>query len=898
MLHFASKSFYIYTRLLAISLAWVLVPFADSAPVHAIQFDESNELDEHQQEEEGSEEFAGEIGQEIAARLEEASAIGAEAAEQSAAHRRRKEVAETQIGYLKELQSLLRRAEATERNLEQVNASEEELEQTKVQLAFFESELEERFVQLEICDRQLELLDLQFDLLHPSMKNELEQLKELLNIIDGSRAEVSRMFRAFRAGDEEHGERIAAELEGLESHVNQQTEFFRLKVELFFAREEGTEEEILELEEELRSFRSEFDPDDASKEDEDHPKEVSMLPPIDLPPPIQVSAEEMRAVGKLDFAKEIEPLLTKHCGDCHAGTEASGDLDIYALMKDQPFVVHRDHWLNVIQQIKVRSMPPADYEQPSDSERKQMLAWLQNAIENFDYETVRRSGREPTRRLTHEEYNNTIRDLFGLDLRPADRFPADMTASSGFRNSANSLFIQPVTMERYLNAAESVVTEVRQAGTKSLRFASWIKQVQASEAEAAAAIRDFASRAYRRRVSAEEERQLLDFFAEQTSTGSSAEEAFAKLTQTVLVSPSFLMRNTGQPDDSGLVSDFEMASRLSYFLWASMPDDELFRLASQEALQAPKVLRQQVSRMLTDPKAQTLGSEFAAQWLGIVNLKRVPRDQIDNPWATDSLFQALEDESALFFHSLVIENAKIEQFVDARYTFLNEELARHYGIPGVNGSKMRRVELEDSSRGGVLGHASVLTITSFPHRTSPVVRGNWILSELLGTPPPPPPPNVSEFDERIENRRLTQRQKLELHRRNPNCYACHSEIDPLGFALENYEEFGRLRDRDDRRRIDTTGKLPSGRVVKGLEGLRQALVTERRDDLVEQMARKMFTYALGRQLDYYDEAAVRDIISHAEKHERRLQPLIEGIVLSDSFRKIDYAPTKALSSAK
>ncbi len=882
---------FFYFQLLVISLTCLLLSVAGNAPLHA-QVEEATEVNEIQEESDGREEFEGEIGREIAVRLEEAFSIRTEAAEQSATHRQREEVAEIQIRYLNELKSFLRKAEAAERHLEQGNASAKELERTEVQLAFFESELEERFVQLEICDRQLELLDLQFDLLHPSMKSELKQLKELLEVIDESRAEVSKMFRAFRNSEEERGERIAADLEQLEGHVDEQTEILRLKVELFLAREEGANEEIRELEEELRAIGEEFDRDDGPH-GEDVREEVTKLPP-----PIQVSAAEIREAGKLDFTTKIKPLLGKHCGDCHAGTEASGDLDIYALMKVEPFVMHRDHWLNVIQQIKVRSMPPADYEQPSDLERKQMLAWLQNAIENFDYETVRRSGHEPTRRLTHEEYNNTIRDLFGMDLRPADRFPADMTASSGFRNSANSLFIQPVTMERYLNAAESVVNQVQQAGPKSRPFASWMEQIRASEAEAVVAIRDFANRAYRRKISAEEEQQLLEFFAEQSAAGSSAEEAFAKLVQTVLVSPSFLMRNTGHPGEPGLVSDFEMASRLSYFLWASMPDDELFRLATQGRLQDAKVLRQQVPRMLADPRAQTLGSEFAAQWLGIVNLKRVPRDQIDNPWATDSLFQALEDESALFFHSLVVDNANIEQFVDAKYTYLNEELARHYRIPGVKGDKMRRVELSDSTRGGILGHASVLTITSFPHRTSPVVRGNWILSELLGTPPPPPPPNVSEFDERIENRRLSQRQKLELHRKNPNCYACHSEIDPLGFALEKYEEFGRLRDREDRREIDITGKLPSGRIVKGLEGLRQALVTERRDDLMEQIARKMFTYALGRQLNYYDEAAVRDIISHAEKHERRLQPLIEAIVLSDSFRKIDYESTTATSSAK
>ena len=426
-------------------------------------------------------------------------------------------------------------------------------------------------------------------------------------------------------------------------------------------------------------------------------------------------------------------------------------------------------------------------------------------------------------------------------------------------------------------------------------------------------VTQFATRAYRRPLEQDEVDSLVMHYRRRRGQGDSAEVAIREVLQVILISPNFLIRSEVAPEfspeptalaagsqrqenrrlaprrsqsEAVRVSDWELASRLSYFLWASMPDDELFDLARSGRLHEPTVLAQQVERMLKDSKSESLGTLFAAQWLGFAELDRVQRDQIDNPWATDTLVAAMKSESALLFHSLVQRNASIDRLLDADFTFVNEELANHYRIEAVSGSEMREVSLRETPRRGVLGHGSILATTSLPRRTSPVMRGNWILTTLLGTPPQPPPPNASEFNERLaENERLSQRKKLELHRTNPNCYACHSQIDPLGFALEEFEWFGRYRPERRGRPVDSVGKLPDGTSFRGLTGLSRTLVSERSSDLAEQLTRKMLAYALGRQLEYYDEATVRELTMELEADGRKLQTLIHAIVRSDSFQK-------------
>ena len=796
----------------------------------------------------------------------------------------------------KQLDDRIKRLERIVEAVDKIQKVESQIENLDEGSSRFEElieRLEQLAIELRLGFRAHECINLsvEFDELRESLEEdgtnkERAAFQKLLDIQTRRLAIITELDRQSSKGELDEFEEAFEEFEELSERLEPRFVLFHLERKLRFARNDGRSDEVEELAEELKHLRREF-----GVEGEEEKKERIELANSPMARPVEVTSDEVRQFARLSFEADVVPRLKAVCSECHDSQSASGDLDLNRLISERPLVVNRTHWLNVIQQLKVRSMPPTDAAQPDEADRKLMVGWLTNAIENFDYETVRSPGFEPARRLTRDEYNNTVRDLFGIDLRPADSFPTDLTASSGFENSANSLFIQSTMMERYVGAAEAIVTRAipDTPTTPELRAAEKNLFADANGMTNENAVRSvlnrFAERAFRRPVSAEELDRLIGYYSSRRAEGQKFKPAIRDVIQVMLVSPSFLIRTEERPDGPGpqQVNDWELASRLSYFLWASMPDDELFELAKAKRLSDPEVLEAQVARMLSDPRADSLGDLFAAQWLGFKNLPRVQRDQIDNPWATDSLVDAMHAESAMFFTSIIRSNAPVERLIDARYTFLNEELAGHYRIRGVRGAKMQRVELDGPERGGLLGHASILAITSFPGRTSPVLRGNWILSELLGTPPPPPPPNVSQLNERIaENDRLSQRQKLELHRRNPNCYACHSQIDPLGFGLQEYDWFGRHR---QRRRDDSIGELPGGLRFEGAAGLRQVLVEHRVDDLSSQLTRKMLAYALGRQLEYYDEATVLELRRALDKDGRRVQSLIRAIVLSDAFQK-------------
>lgn len=815
-------------------------------------------------------------------------------------------------------QNLLQQAELTQRRIELLTkvralrillrtiepkleaAEENEDERTflklREQAEVAEFQLELTHAKLESLERLLNVTELLGELSEASMKPYRKEAESLLPLISKGESLAERFFKALKDEDEEAADQLGEEREQLGEVVTIRREILQLKVELYHAVDRDDEDAIEELQDEIKELRSELnelgEKDDQA--DDDMKSAKSTRPKVELPAPISLTSAEVQQAGRLNFEQRVQPLLQSACFDCHDTSSASGDLDLQTLIQTKPFVIHRKHWINVIQQLKVRSMPPADADQPTETQRRLMVAWLTNAIDNFDYTTVRQPGYEPARRLTHDEYNNTVRDLTGIDIRPADRFPADLTATSGFENSANSLFLQPITLERYINAAESIVKTAWPESLKSPTTQSAWKDLVGNQTDLSqtANIQNillrFTAKAYRRPVDADEVASLMSHYQRRIAAGRSAKLALRDVLQVVFVSPNFLIRserdgaNVGQPYR---ITDAELANRLSYFLWASMPDDRLFELARRQTLHQPQVLAAEVDRMLADPRTTSLGHIFASQWLGFTDLGRVRPGQIDNPWATDSLIAAMQQESAMLFNTLIQTNAPLDRLIDADFTFVNEELAEHYGMDDIDGDTMQQVSLRDSPRRGVLGHGSILAVTSFPGRTSPVLRGNWILTKLLGTPPPPPPPNVSQFDERVaENRRLTQRQKLELHRGNANCYACHSQIDPLGFALEEFEWFGRHRPTRRGKRIDSTGQLPGGEEFKGLAGLSKALLNERIDDLTNQAARKMLSYALGRQLQYYDEATVQDIVKSMQSNDRRLQSMIHAIVNSDTFQ--------------
>jgi hypothetical protein len=385
---------------------------------------------------------------------------------------------------------------------------------------------------------------------------------------------------------------------------------------------------------------------------------------------------------------------------------------------------------------------------------------------------------------------------------------------------------------------------------------------------------DLARRAYRRPVTSDEIDSLMHF-VEQADT---IDNGMQLALEAILVSPRFLFRIEPAASLNESLDDFQFASRRSYFLWSSMPDNELFALAEQHRLRDPDVLRAQIHRMLLDPKSRALTENFGGQWLQIRNLSSLQPDPAKFPEFTNELRRDMQIETQLFFQSIIRDDRPISDFLAANYTFLNQRLAVFYGIPSVEGAQFRRVDLSpDSHRGGILTQASVLTVSSYPARTSPVLRGKWILENLLDSPPPPPPPNIPKLDETAIGAAASMRERLEEHRSNPACKGCHARMDPLGFGLENYDAIGRWRTHDRNLPIDASGSLPNGQSFEGPEGLKKFLL-KGQDRFARCLASKLMTYALGRKA----------FLQSVSGNETFFQ-LVEAIVTSKEFEQMPEA---------
>ena len=396
-----------------------------------------------------------------------------------------------------------------------------------------------------------------------------------------------------------------------------------------------------------------------------------------------------------------------------------------------------------------------------------------------------------------------------------------------------------------------------------------------------------AHRAFRRPVTSADIQPLLAFYQQGRARRSGAEpgdfeSGIQAAIEAMLVSPEFLFRierdpSTAETGKAHRVSDVELASRLSFFLWSTIPDAELLDLAEHGKLKDPSVLEHQVRRMLDDPRADALVSNFAGQWLQLRNVETVKPDPVIFPF-DEALRQSFLTETALFVSSIFREDRSLLDLLSADYTFVNQRLAEHYGIPRVYGSQFRRVTLVDVNRHGLLGQGSVLTVTSYPNRTSVVQRGKWILENLLGTPPPPPPPDVPELKAAPHGKVLSMREQMQVHRANAVCAACHARMDPIGFALENYDAVGRWRNEDAGAPIDASGKLPDGTEFRGPAGLNQLLLTKYRDDFVRTATEKLLTYALGRGVEYDDYPTIRSINRDAARDNYRVSSWILAIV--------------------
>jgi len=401
-------------------------------------------------------------------------------------------------------------------------------------------------------------------------------------------------------------------------------------------------------------------------------------------------------------------------------------------------------------------------------------------------------------------------------------------------------------------------------------------------------ITTLARRAYRRPVNDADLELLLSFYQKGRNKGS-FDAGIETALRLVLTDPKFLYRAepdpaSVKPDSIYRISDLELASRLSFFLWSSGPDDELLNVATQGKLKDPAILQQQVKRMMADPKADALVTNFASEWLFLRNLQSVNPASDDFPNFDENLRNAFLKETQLFVGSVMREDRDVLDMLNANYTFVNERLAKHYGIPDIYGSQFRRVTLTDEARRGLLGQGSILTVTSYPTRTSPVLRGKWILENIMGTPPPAPPPNVPALKENDEGGKVTTvRERLEEHRRNTACATCHRVMDPLGFSLDNFDAIGQWRTKEAGLPIDASGQLADGTKINGIADLRAALL-KHPERFVATMTEKLMTYALGRGLEYFDMPVVRGIDRDAGQNDYRFSSIVMGIVKSTEFQ--------------
>ncbi len=593
-----------------------------------------------------------------------------------------------------------------------------------------------------------------------------------------------------------------------------------------------------------------------------------------------------------DNLAELRPFLEKYCVECHGDKKTKGGVNLAKALTEEDIWKHQADWRDALENIRTEEMPPDDFKnQPAKADRAKAVAWLNGSFQRL--EQLRDPGRVTIRRLTRREYNNTIRDLFGLDLKPAENFPADGGGGAGFDNNADTLFIPDLLLEEYLKAAHSVMDAVLADPAAKARFLKAEPSAALPEKEAARrTLAGLLPYAFRRPLAEGEMERFLAVQTRARQAGRDYPQSLKLAAVAALVSPEFLFRRERTETGSGYraLDSWEMAARLSYFLWNTLPDNELLGLARAGKLQDETVLSAQVKRMLKDPKARSMTEDFASQWLGFSQLDTAyfPNHGTFPDYYKNNLKEAFKQEASLFFDHIVRQNRPLTELISCNYSFLNDNLARHYGLPEVKGEEFRKVEFNDPRRGGVLGMGAVHVQTAYPHRTSPVLRGKFVLDVIMGTPPPPPPPNVLSLDTNnaaAKAQNQTVRERLESHRSKAECKGCHARLDPPGFALEGYDVIGRWREQDNGKPIDSNGVLPDGTKVDGPASLRAALLAKK-ELFVRNLAQRFLAYALGRGVEYNDEAALRQIVARTMAAGGNSENLVLEVVKSLPFRNV------------
>ena len=613
--------------------------------------------------------------------------------------------------------------------------------------------------------------------------------------------------------------------------------------------------------------------------------------------------EALQAAAKKTFKDKISPFVTAYCLDCHGETRKKAGVAFHRALKNPGDGVYNKQWKQALASVKAHDMPPEEAKkQPTEEERQTFRDW----VAALKYLSPKDPGSFVIRRLTKVEYGNSLHDLYGVDPAIVQELP-DEVLGEGYLN-----VLSPLQMEQYLSIANAVLARILAPDgappTQIQKRLFGEPPARGGDVRVAArkVARSLARNAYRRPPSEAELDVLLGVFDLGTENKLAYPAALRLMLKAVLVSPQFLFITPEGEAESGReivpLDDHQLASRLSYLLWATMPDAELSALADKGKLHEPTILNAQVRRLLKDARSRALFDGFGAQWLGLGNLASKTFDTAKFPLMTAAMRSAMYDEARLFFESIVRENRSVVSFIDSDYTFLNETLAAIYGLEKtVTGSAMRRVRLTDANRGGILGMPGILATTSFPNRTSPVKRGVWVLEQILGDHVPSAPPNVPALDKQDKQKiaNLTLRQRTELHRTNPVCANCHKILDPIGFGLENFDAIGRWRDQDDTGgAIDAAGELPGGKRFASPKELK-TIIAGRTGDLARNLTEKLLAYALCRQLEGYDEIVVDQLMEVIAKDGYRMQTLITEIVTSYPFthRRIQQ-PLTTTSNAK
>jgi len=582
------------------------------------------------------------------------------------------------------------------------------------------------------------------------------------------------------------------------------------------------------------------------------------------------------ADAKKAFKQHVEPFVKNYCVECHGNRKSKSAINFEVAVKKPGDSAFSQKWTQALANVNAHDMPPEDEEkQPTDAERQSFL----DTIAKLKYLSARDPGPFVIRRLTKVEYGNTLHDFLGVDPVVAQELP-DEVAGEGYMNS-----LSPLQSEQYLSIANEALRKMPAEVERRL----W-ESGPSSGADVQQIARTLARTAYRRPPSDAEVDTLAGVFDLGRKNKLDHAASLRLMLKAVLVSPQFLFITPATEAAAGEkivpLDDYQLASRLSYLLWATMPDAELSALADEGKLHEPAVLKAQTKRLLADKRSRALFDGFGAQWLGLGEMKSKTFDTAKFPQMTDAMRSAMYDEARLFFDSIVRENRNVVGFVDSDYTFLNGTLATLYGLEKtVAGPEMRKVKLTNPNRGGILGMPGILATTSFPNRTSPVKRGIWVLEQVLGEVVPPAPPNVPTLEKQDQKKvaNLTLRQRTELHRTNAVCNNCHKILDPIGFGLENFDAIGRWRDQDDTGgKIDAAGELPGGKRFSSPKELK-TIIAARKEDLARNLTEKLLAYALCRKLEGYDEIVVDRLMEAIAKDGYRMQTLITEIVASYPF---------------